>query len=133
MRVSHGCVRLYPMDIEKLFESVPIGTPVRLVNQPYLLGWRSGELYLEAHPPLEEDTRDWLGNLPGLARASLVGHVDDDQPLDLGRVDAIAREQRGIPLPVLSSSLDVDESMARARPTVHLASYAWLADDTATE
>jgi L,D-transpeptidase ErfK/SrfK len=27
MQVSHGCVRLYPEDIEQLFPIVPVGTP----------------------------------------------------------------------------------------------------------
>jgi len=49
-RVSSGCIRMYPSDIETLFNSVSIGTPVRVVNQPAKLGWIDGELYLEVHP-----------------------------------------------------------------------------------
>lgn len=56
MRVTHGCMRLYPDDIAKVFKTVPVGTPVRLVNQPLKLGVVDGRLMLEAHPPLEEDT-----------------------------------------------------------------------------
>lgn len=55
MRVTHGCVRLFPEDVESLFDVVDIGTPVALVNQPYKLGWGSDGLYLEAHSPLEEE------------------------------------------------------------------------------
>jgi L,D-transpeptidase ErfK/SrfK len=55
MRVTHGCMRLYPKDIEHLFQQVPVGTPVRIVNQPYKVGYANGELYLEVHPNLEED------------------------------------------------------------------------------
>ena len=36
MRVSHGCVRLYPEDIATLFAEVPVGLPVRIVDQPFL-------------------------------------------------------------------------------------------------
>jgi len=50
MRVSHGCVRMYPEDIKALFDDIPIGTPVHIVNQPVKAGWRDGVLYLEAHP-----------------------------------------------------------------------------------
>ena len=53
MRVSHGCVRMYPEDIEKLFPDVRIGTPVYIVNQPIKAGWLNDTLYIEAHPPLE--------------------------------------------------------------------------------
>ncbi len=56
MRVSHGCVRLYPEDIEFLFPEVAIGAAVTIVNEPFLLGERDGELYFEAHAPLEDDT-----------------------------------------------------------------------------
>ncbi|NVK43652.1 MAG: L,D-transpeptidase family protein [Oceanospirillaceae bacterium] len=55
MRVTHGCVRLYPENIESLFGQVPVGTPVHIVNQPTKLGWTGRDLVLEAHPPLEED------------------------------------------------------------------------------
>lgn len=55
MRVSHGCIRMLPEDIENLFPDIPIGTPVRIINQPAKAGWYGGELYLEIHPPLEED------------------------------------------------------------------------------
>ena len=48
MRVTHGCVRMFPWDIEALYKVVPIGTPVTIVNQPYKLGWTEQGLYLEA-------------------------------------------------------------------------------------
>ncbi len=38
MRVSHGCIRLYPEDIESLFQQVSINTPVNIINQPYKVG-----------------------------------------------------------------------------------------------
>lgn len=55
MRVSHGCIRLYPEDIESLFVKVPVGAQMQLVNQPIKLGWLGGLLFIELHPPLEED------------------------------------------------------------------------------
>lgn len=55
MRVTHGCIRMFPWDIEALYKVVSIGTPVTIVNQPYKLGWTAAGLYLEAHPPLAKD------------------------------------------------------------------------------
>ena len=46
MRVSHGCIRMLPEDIEYLFPQVPTGTTVRIVNQPVKAGWYGGKLYL---------------------------------------------------------------------------------------
>ncbi len=54
MRVTHGCIRLFPEDIEALYNTVPAGTPVHIVNQPYKLGWHADALYLEAHLPLDK-------------------------------------------------------------------------------
>jgi L,D-transpeptidase ErfK/SrfK len=53
MQVTHGCMRLYPEDIEELFRLVAVDTPVRIVNQPQKVGWSGGRLYVEVHPPLE--------------------------------------------------------------------------------
>lgn len=63
MRVSHGCIRLYPEDIEVLFGNVPRGTQVRLVSQPYKAAWHEGYLYLEAHPLEPVDPAREVGEL----------------------------------------------------------------------
>lgn len=55
MRVTHGCIRMYPEDIEKLFPLVDVGTSVYLVNQPVKLGWVDSVLYIEVSQPLDED------------------------------------------------------------------------------
>lgn len=57
MRVTHGCIRMYPEDIEALFGRVPVGTSVEFVNQPVKMGWDNNGLYIEVHPLLEEDER----------------------------------------------------------------------------
>ena len=54
MRVSHGCIRMYPADIEQFFPMVKVGTQVNIVNQPIKVGWYHDTLYLEAYPDMEE-------------------------------------------------------------------------------
>jgi len=79
MQVSHGCVRLYPEDIERLFPLVPVGAPGEFVYQPVKVGVRGGAVYLETH-------RDIYGYAPAfyreataaIARAGLAGRVDQD-------------------------------------------------------
>ncbi len=69
MRVTHGCMRLYPEDIETVYHTVPVGTAVRLVNQPYKVGFANGQVYLEVHPYLDEDRekfRDQFTHVVGL-------------------------------------------------------------------
>jgi L,D-transpeptidase ErfK/SrfK len=115
MRVSHGCIRLYPEDIAELFEQVPKGTPVRLVNQPVVAGWRNGQLYLEVHPPLAEDGRDIAAEVDSvlhraLERASAAGVDVDD-----ARVAQIVAERRGIPFPVLRAARAPEQYLAASR------------------
>ena len=52
MRVSHGCIRMFPEDIEYLFEHITVDTPVRIINEPVKMGWQGDRLVLEAHPVL---------------------------------------------------------------------------------
>ena len=56
LRVSHGCIRLYPEDIDRLFDYVNRGVPVRIINQPNKVGKRGGTLYVETHAVLQEDS-----------------------------------------------------------------------------
>jgi len=53
MRVSHGCIRMFPEDIEFLFQQVNVNTPVRIINAPVKLGWDGETLVAEVHPVLE--------------------------------------------------------------------------------
>ncbi len=103
-RVSSGCIRLYPEDIELLFEHVVVGTPVTIVDQPVKLGWSNGALYLEVHPTAtqgdELETRGWF---TPAAIPTLYARVHDAAGPAAHRVvwsivyDA-ARLRRGIPV-----------------------------------
>ena len=55
LAVTHGCVRMYPDDVAALFPLIPVGTPVRLINEPIKVAWIDGELLLEAHPPVDAE------------------------------------------------------------------------------
>ncbi len=53
MRVSHGCIRMFPEDIEFLFQHVTVNTSVRIINAPVKIGWDGEDLVAEVHPLLE--------------------------------------------------------------------------------
>jgi L,D-transpeptidase ErfK/SrfK len=55
MAVTHGCIRMYPEDVAAVFATVPVGTTVRLINEPVKVAWVGGQLYIEAHPPVDEE------------------------------------------------------------------------------
>lgn len=113
MRVSHGCVRLYPENIELLYSLVSIGEKVNIINEPYLAGWRNGELYFESHRPLEDDAVPPEERLKAIFDTvrNQSGAFADQEEKDHAR--AIASESLGIPVRVLAG--DVQEVFARAR------------------
>ena len=99
MQVTHGCMRLYPEDIETLYGLVSVNTPVTIVNQPYKWGWREGELLIEVHPHLQEDAVE-PPTLTDLTR--LIVDATRAKPLAIDWLGAERtwREARGIPTPV---------------------------------
>jgi L,D-transpeptidase ErfK/SrfK len=54
MAITHGCLRMYPEDIERLFDLTPVGTRVTLINEPVKISRFGGEVWLEVHPPVDE-------------------------------------------------------------------------------
>lgn len=134
MRVSHGCIQLFPEDIESLFGQVPVGTRVHIVNQPQLVGWHEGNLYLEVHPPLEDDRRDPQAALDKRLAKQLRKRAVTDGPgadvvMDPGLVAATLAEGRGFPVRLLESAADAQSVVARARPAINVVTYP--ADESA--
>ena len=114
MQVSHGCVQLYPEDVEALFSQVDVGTPVRIVHQPYLAVWDRDMLYLEAHKPLDKWGKQDK-QLQKTVRAKLEKLAAKNKAnVDWQRVDAVLQRADGIPTPVLQGSMGVPELTAEA-------------------
>lgn len=105
-RVSSGCIRLYPEDIEQLFALVPVGTPVTVVDQPLKFGWSNGQLYMEVHPdPLEGDQLEQRGWFTPEPVPDLEERVRSFAGAAVNRIDwpvvrAAARSKRGIPVQI---------------------------------
>lgn len=98
MRVSHGCIRLYPENIKELFTIVPDGTPVNIVNQPFKLGLHKGKIYLEAHPYLQEDAALYRDNLTSVVRMLIDITDDKDYRIDWSLAKQVIHEMNGIPV-----------------------------------
>ncbi|MBM4218660.1 MAG: LysM peptidoglycan-binding domain-containing protein [Gammaproteobacteria bacterium] len=99
MQVTHGCMRLYPEDIETLYAMVPIGTTVTIVNQPYKWGWHDGELLIEVHPPLQEGA-SVAPSLTDLTRLIVEATRASPVAVDWIGAERTWREARGVPTPV---------------------------------
>src|SRR5579863_2855066 len=119
LRSSHGCIRLYPEDIEQFFNMVPLGTQVRVVNQPFLFGWRDGELYLQPYGELEDDTRDWNKAQKKLLTRELAVTLQQDlkshhEQINWNLVSSLARTPRGVPVPITQRDASLDAVLAAA-------------------
>ncbi len=122
MRVSHGCIRLYPEDIAELFHKVKVGTAVNIINNPYKIGEADGVLYLEAHPPLIIATRDEYGdvaesvdeygesisladdytteNFTKVIEMIVASTTEDEYLIDWEMVKIVSSEAKGIPIAI---------------------------------
>ena len=131
MRASHGCIRMYPEDIEALFDRVPRGTPVRIIDEPVLAGWHDDVLYLEVHPPLAEDDRDLAAEADRAIAAALVRKGKIGVVVDAAAVAQVVAEKRGLPFPVLASMPRPTQYLASARVVANTAPLSTPKDTNA--
>lgn len=97
MRVTHGCIRMYPKDVERMFGLVKVGTPVHIVNQPYKVGVAHGRVYLEVHPHLEEDQHLFADQYSHVVKLILDRVKDYDVQLVWGDIKRAIEERSGVP------------------------------------
>lgn len=103
-RVSHGCVRLYPEDIEVVFALIQVGDAVRIADEPAKLGWLNGELYMEVHPSgAMADEVESTGRFTLEAVEHLDTYVEfaagpERRRVNWDAVRSVERERRGVPV-----------------------------------
>jgi L,D-transpeptidase ErfK/SrfK len=97
MAVTHGCLRMYPEDVERLFQAVSVGTSVALVNEPVKIARVDGEIWLEVHPPVDPEGQRAGPNLEEFERRldQLLGPTQTAIHWDIA-LQAL-RESSGIP------------------------------------
>ncbi len=98
MRVTSGCIRMFPEHIEQIFPQVDVGTPVSIISEPIKVGWAADTLYVEVHPPLEEESESQLRmRFTSLLReAAQLRGLEIDWP----RADGIFAAATGVPTEV---------------------------------
>lgn len=122
MRVTHGCLRLYPENIATLFGEVTPGVQVNFVSQPYKIGQAFGVTYLEAHPPLKEEKGRKEGALGEIARLLAQRGVTAAE-VDWATVRQEIAKPTGMPVPIsqqedvllLDASAEAYSSLAGGR------------------
>ncbi len=98
MRVSSGCIRLRPDDIEALFNSVPKGTRVQIINQPMKYAVEpDGKRYLEVHQPLSHSEKDDPQTMP-IALTAAAKKFMQDPDGDRAMIKAAMTRRSGMPV-----------------------------------
>lgn len=129
IRASHGCIRLYPEDIAQLFDRIPVGTKVTVVNQPQVYGRLGETIYMQSYPILEDYAAE-KKNVASKSKAkpaakksaiekgapSSTGHSDfaRDQSIDRVLVGELTQNPNGIALPVSLSQMTLQKFIAGA-------------------
>lgn len=104
--VSHGCTRLYPEHIKKLFGLVPVGTTVSYIYEPALVGFRQGQVYLSVHEDYYFKIRSMIFHVLNLLESrGLTGLVN------MERVMQTVEERTGMPMDI--SRGEVNGRMSR--------------------
>lgn len=94
-RVSYGCIRLYPEDIQRLYAEIKTGTPVAIVYQPVKVAWQGDTLFMQAHP-------DNLSRFDNLFQEALrvIGRFGGAVEVDYQRVRSAASHPDGLLHPI---------------------------------
>jgi L,D-transpeptidase ErfK/SrfK len=130
--VSHGCLHIYPEDIERLFHEVPVGTQVRSISQPVETGWIDGRLYVEVHPSKDQaDEIDYSQPMTPAVPQELMQRVtkaagDRAELVDWDVVRAAGLAATGVPTPVTPAPEELQTSAAPGSPQAPQAQQAAL-------
>jgi L,D-transpeptidase ErfK/SrfK len=120
MQVSHGCVRMYPEDIEAFFPLVQIGTAGHFTYQPVKLGIRRGRVMVEVHEDIY-GVAPW----PWMLAKELVEEMEVERYVDTERLEAAVAAASGVPtdvshvdwpVPEKGPTIDFDDQGNPKRP-----------------
>jgi L,D-transpeptidase ErfK/SrfK len=113
LAVTHGCIRMYPDDVAALFPLIPVGTQVRLINQPIKVAWVDGELLLEAHPPVDAEGQSFEPNIDQFAELLRAAVGDTTVAIHWDYAREVLQKADGV---IATVALEADDPNAPAPP-----------------
>lgn len=121
MRVSHGCFRMLNHNVLELADIVPVGTKVRIIDEPYKFGLSNGKLYLEAHTPLSDgDDMSVVDKHAAVVNVLLKREdIQDTHLLDWGQLREVVAAELGIPIPIAKLSTVVNANKITEHSAAH--------------
>jgi L,D-transpeptidase ErfK/SrfK len=105
MRTSHGCLHLYPEDAAEMFPLVKVGTPVRVINEPLLVGNDHGRWVMASFEPVAE----YQNEPPLEARAEQVLITLSQTAVDQERIQQLIDTPQAIPVALSADEPDLTE------------------------
>lgn len=102
LRVSQGCIRLRNDDIKYLFDNVPVGTRVQLIDQPVKVTTEpDGSRWVEVHEPLSRNRAEFesTNRVPLPMTAGLRAQLNGAD-VDAVKVDGALERRSGMPVNV---------------------------------
>lgn len=105
MRVSHGCIRMYPEDIKKLFPQVKKGTIVHIVDQSIKVGWSNSILYIEVYPDSEGNELSYEEKLGKALDLIELANNNQIPVLDGNKLKLALQQNNGIPVPIFARGI----------------------------
>jgi L,D-transpeptidase ErfK/SrfK len=100
MDVTHGCIRMFPENIEQFFKEVAVGTPVLILDQPYKMGWLGNELYMEVHTDPESLEAGSDQRLTNITRMFVAATQQRSARLDWQDAERAFQANTGVPVEV---------------------------------
>lgn len=100
MAVSHGCIRLYPEDIERLYPLVPVGTRVELTYQPVRIGRRGASFFVQTSPDVYRRTKSLADEAVRVA-----ARHPELRGVDRQLIRAAAERSQGLPVALSAPAL----------------------------
>ncbi|SQD77225.1 L,D-transpeptidase family protein [Moritella yayanosii] len=96
MRISAGCIRMNPDDIEWLYNNIKVNETVRIINTPIKFTLEpNGQRFLEVHSPLSSEI--WHNKDSG---SDVINQLREDNSVDKSAVNKAILMHYGLPINV---------------------------------
>ena len=95
MEISHGCIRLFPEDIDYIFQLTDIGTEVIILDQPIKIARIENDIYLQVHPSYSTQY-DYDLNKLRIQIELLINNETELIEINWDTVEILLKEQNGL-------------------------------------
>jgi L,D-transpeptidase ErfK/SrfK len=100
VRSSHGCIRMLPEDVAVLYQQVPVGTPVEIINISTKIGHEDKKLFLESHVPIENDYSKEEGKVGNMIHKVASKNSSSKYSIKWAEVTRAQTKAQGYPIPI---------------------------------